>query len=124
MHCATELRHAITGFGGGGVHAEDAGFVAVECDRPAVATQVLGRGCEVAERRFRSGEVELHQAPSRVVDEHEQRASLATSLEPLVVAAVDLNQLTEALVPVSRRLWTAPPLHLRSPESRFAHPLA
>lgn len=55
---------------------------------------------QVVERRFRTHEAQLEQATRRVVDVDQQRATGPAVLEPLVVAAVDLDQLgAEAVAP-------------------------
>jgi hypothetical protein len=51
-------------------------------------------GAEVVERALRGGEGQMHQLAGGVVDEHQQRALGAARLEPGMLAAIDLDQLT------------------------------
>ena len=66
-------------------------------------------------------EAQLHQPARRIVDEHQQRAGLATVLEPAVLAAVDLHQLAETLSPQSR-LMECSALLTRQPQTLCNHP--
>jgi hypothetical protein len=52
-----------------------------------------GDRSEVALRALAEHEAKLHQPARRVVDKHQKRAGLATSLKPAMFAAVDLDQL-------------------------------
>jgi hypothetical protein len=87
-------------------------FVAVECDRLPMASQIaLGRG-KVIERRLCASKPQFHELTRRVVHEHEQRASRSATFEPVVVATIDLHELADAITSSARRLW--PPALLAS----------
>ena len=98
----TELGHTRTALGIWTVHSEDGVLVGVEGSRAAMRCEIPVQRFEVGVRALARHEAELHQLAGRIVDEHEQRARLATLLEPAVVAAVDLDQFTEALAPKAR----------------------
>ena len=105
------------------VDPENAGLVAVEGDWLAVLLDVAaGRG-EVVERRLGAHEADLHDAPGGIVDEDQEHAPRCTRFEPLVVAAVDLDELTEARPPLPRWVRTLPSLSAGDPEPGADHPL-
>ena len=52
---------------------------------------------EIVEGRLGVGEAQLHQTTGGIVDVNQQRAPGPTVLEPVVIGAVDLDQLTVAL---------------------------
>ncbi len=76
---------------------------------------------EVGVRALARHEAQLHQLAGGVVDEDQQRAGLAALLEPAMVAAVDLDQLTVALAP-KPRLVEGPALRARQPQTFGHHP--
>src|SRR6516162_7581685 len=65
----------------------------------------------------------MHQPTGRVVDKHQQRALRPAVLEPPMLAAVDLHQLTNAVAP-RPRLVDAFALLAIAPQPGFDHPLA
>ena len=67
-----------------------------------MSLQISAGRAEVIERRFRGRERQLHQPAGSVVDERQQRAPLATILEPGVFRAVDLHQFAQAFTPPPR----------------------
>ncbi len=77
-------------------------LIAVEGHRLAVALQLAPGRVEVVDGGFRVHEAQLHQAAGGIVDVHQQRADRAAILEPMVVRAVDLDQLPETVTPVPR----------------------
>ena len=79
------------------------------------------QGFEVGVRALARHEAQLHQLAGRIVDEDQQRARLATLLEPAVVAAVDLDQLTVALAP-QPGLVEGSSLRARQPQAFGHHP--
>jgi hypothetical protein len=72
-------------------------LVAVERDPLAMRFEILPRRLEVVEGRFRLDELQVHQAAGGVVDINEQGGLRAAVLEPPVLGAVDLHQLTETI---------------------------
>jgi hypothetical protein len=85
--------------------------------------QVPSSGFKVVERRLRVAEQQLHETAGGVVHEHEQRATLAAVLEPLVVAAIDLNELTQARSAPARLVYAIAPASVRHPQTILGHPL-
>jgi hypothetical protein len=75
-----------------------------------------GRG-EVVERRLGLDEAEPLGAAGGVVDADEERARRAAILEPSVLAAVDLDELAEAVAPVARLVGLAQPLAAGGPQA-------
>jgi len=69
-------------------------------------------------------EAELHEAAGGVVDADQQRAARATVLEPGVLAAIDLDELTEAGPALPRRIAPAGALGPRDPKTGGTHPTA
>lgn len=63
----------------------------------AVLLQVEAHRREAAESRLRLAELQRHERADGVVDEHQQGAAIAAPLEPLVVTAVDLDELASTL---------------------------
>ena len=98
-------------------------LVAVERHRLAVPAQVRGGRCEVVERGLGLDEAELHGAARRIIDVHEQRARRAAILEPRVLAAVDLDELADAVAAMARLVGPADPLAARRPEPGRDEPL-
>ena len=74
-------------------------LVAVERERLTVCIEILAGCLEVVEGRFRLDELQMHQAASGVVDIDEQGGLQAAVLEPPVLGAVDLYELTQAIAP-------------------------
>ena len=117
-HGAAELRVADASDSVLTVHAKDRGFVTVERDGLAVASQTALRRCKVVERRFATREPQFHELTGGIVDVHEQCAARATALNqscsPPSICTSSPRQ--------SRRarggLWTLAPLGARAPESR------
>ena len=122
---AAELRHA-TGSASRVLssHPEDGVLVAVEGRRAPVPRQVGARRGEVVEGRLRTDEPQLHEVTGGVVHEDEQGAAGAAALEPLMVAAVYLDQLAQARSPVARLVGMPPALAAREPDPGRRHPLA
>jgi hypothetical protein len=89
-----------------------------------VASQV-GRGrCEVREGRLGLHEAKLHDAAGGVVNEDQEGASRAAAFEPVVVAAVDLNELAHAFPPMPWLVRSGDSLVARQPNASLAQNLA
>ena len=99
------------------VDAEHAGLVAVKHQRLAVLLQISARGFIIVERGLGADEMKLHQAVGCIIHTNQQRAGRAAFLEPAVIAAVDLYQLTNACAPVTRLLNFRGAMPARDPEA-------
>ena len=97
-------------------------LVAVEGDRLSPGFEVGAGGSEISKGRLTLDKLEVHQATGRVVNEHEQRALRPAILKPPVLAAVNLDQLANAIAPVTGLMDTLPPLLAIEPQPRFNHP--
>src|SRR5512132_4002928 len=97
-------------------------LVAVEGDRLSPGFEVGAGGIEISKGRLALDKLEVHQAIGRVVNEHEQRALRPAILKPPVLAAVNLDQLANAIAPVTGLRDTLPPLLAIEPQPRFNHP--
>src|SRR5215471_4417087 len=84
------------------VHPENAVLVTVERDRFAMLLQIGARRPEVIKRRFRGDEPQLHQPARGIIDKTEQRTRGTAVLEPGVLRAIDLHQLSKAIAPAAR----------------------
>jgi hypothetical protein len=73
-----------------------ASLVAVKRLRFAMAFQVSPGRFEIAEGRFRVGEMQDHEPAGRVVDVDQQRAGWRAVFKPAMVAAIDLDQFADA----------------------------
>src|SRR6476661_7880107 len=80
-------------------HPKDGMLVGVEGDGFTVATKIRPQRLEIGKCALGWDKTKLHQAACRIVDEHQQRASSCTILEPAMLRAVDLDQLTNMLAP-------------------------
>jgi hypothetical protein len=83
----------------------------------------LGGG-KVVKSRFAADESQFHERARGVVDVDQQRAARSTIFEPVVVAAVDLNELTEAFSARTRWLRTLAALGPRLPDAGVDEPFA
>ena len=93
---STEVPHPLCLAWLGCVDPKDAGLVAVKGHGLFMAFEVRPRRREVAECRLRRNESKFHQATRRIIHVDEQRAPWGSVLEPLVIAAFDLDQLPQA----------------------------
>ncbi len=102
-----------------GVDAEDAVPVAVKGERKPVRENMRLQRAKIGLRRLARRKLQRRQPAGRVVDEHDQRAARAAPLQPIVRAAVDLNQFAKAPAPLARLMNPPrpPPLRPRKPES-------
>ena len=96
---APELRHPGATLRIRLVHPEHGVLIGVESDRAAVALEIPFKRLEVAVRALAGHEAQLHHSAGRIIDKDQQRARLATPLEPTVLGTVDLHQLAHALAP-------------------------
>ena len=55
-----------------------------------------GGGLEISEGRFGAVEENLHQSACSIVDKYQCRAFGTAVFEPMMFAAIDLNELTDA----------------------------
>ena len=97
-------------------------LVAVEGDRLSPGFEIGASSSEISKGRLTLDKLEVHQATGRVVDEHEQRALRPAILKPPVRAAVNLDQLANAIAPVTGLMDTLPPLLAIEPQPRSNHP--
>jgi hypothetical protein len=118
-----ELGHAAFGLVGL-VGAEDRMLVAVEGDGLAVILQIGPGGLEISEGALAGDEAQVHQPTGGVVHEYQQGALRAAILEPPVLAAVDLDQLAEAVAPVAGLVDALDPVAPANPDAVVDHPLA
>jgi hypothetical protein len=65
--------------------------------------------------------VQLHQPAGGVVDEHQQGARRRSLLEPGVITAIDLDQLTQAVAAVAWLMNLGSALPARRPQARRHH---
>ncbi len=94
------------------VDAVDAVAVGVERQRQAVAVVVAPEHIEGGASVLRVVEAGVG-AVGRVVDQHQQHRARAAALEPIVLAAVELDQFADvrlALAPLAVAVTVAPPL--------------
>ena len=103
------------------VDAEHAGLVAVEGGGLAMPIQVGARRDEVAEGRLAAGEMDRHDAAGGVVHIDQRRAGRCPFLEPTMVAAVDLDQLAQAVAAAARLVDLGRTLQARHPVARPGH---
>lgn len=76
--------------------AKHAVLVPVQRAGFAVLFDVRTRRFKVAEGRFYGREMQRYQPTGRIVDVHKQRAGWSPFLEPPAIAAIDLDQFTQA----------------------------
>src|ERR1700733_7998179 len=96
-----ELRMAVATGRRGLVYAENTRLVAVKCQRLAVLIDVPTRGLEKSEGRLCTVEENLHQSAFSIVDKYQCRACGTAVFEPMMFAAIDLNELADARPPQS-----------------------
>jgi hypothetical protein len=94
-----ELGHAVAADGPLVIDAKNAVLVAVEGNRFAPGLQVGPGRMEIRERRLALDELQMHQPAGCIVDKHQQGALRPAILKPPMLAAIDLNQLADALAP-------------------------
>jgi hypothetical protein len=75
-----------------------------------------------AERGLRGREAQLHEPARRVVDEDEEHAGRAPILEPRILRAIDLDELTDARAPSPGLVHAAVAELARHPQLRLDHP--
>lgn len=79
------------------IDSEDGVLVRVKGHRTSVGGKISLQRFEVRARTLTGDKAQLHQAARGIVDEDQQRAGLTATLEPAMLAAVDLHQFTPAL---------------------------
>jgi len=95
----------------------------VERDGAAIGLEIALQSVEVGSCALAADEPEQHQPAGGVIDKDQQRAFFAALLKPAMLAAVDLDQLTERF-PAQTGLMEAPTLFARKPDPGFGHPAA
>jgi hypothetical protein len=123
VQSAAELGHAAFGLLGL-VGAENGVLVAVENDGLPVIFQIGPRGLEVGEGALAGDEAQVHQAAGGVVDDHQQGALRSAILEPPVLTAIDLDQLAEAIAPMTGLMDALDPVTSADPDAVVDRPLA
>src|SRR5262249_13888098 len=106
------------------VGAKDAVLVAVESHRLAVADKVAASGLEIVEGRLGHDETQLHEFAGGVVDVDQEGTLGPAVLEPVVFAAVDLDQLAEAFPTIPRLVRSGSALCAGLPNASLSHPPA
>jgi hypothetical protein len=104
--------------------AENAMLVAVEGQRLAPLLQVCLRCMQIIKGGLRSGKPQMQQLAGGVIDIDEQGAFEGAVLEPLVMRAIDLHELTKAITPATRLENPLLTLASRDPYAGLCHPLA
>ena len=77
---------------------------------------------EIGKGRLALDKLQVHQPTRRIVDEHEQRALRTAILKPPVLAAVDLDQLANAVAPGAGLMNALSPLLAIEPQPSLDHP--
>src|ERR1041384_7259320 len=119
-----ELGHAVAANRPLVIDAKDSVLVAVEGDRFAPGLQIGPGRMEIRERRLALDKPQMHQPARRIVDKHQQRALRPAILKPPMLAAVDLNQLADALAPRTGLMNPFQALLAINPQPLPDHPLA
>ena len=115
---AAELGQAVAALRLFGVDAENAVPIRIEGQRHAVREHVRLQRVQISLGRLRRGKLKTRQPPGGVVDEYDQRATRSPALEPIVRAAVDLNELAEARPALANLENLLGPPSLGPPEPR------
>lgn len=84
------------------VDPEDTGLVAVECKKLTVTFLITAGGFKIGESGLRTDKQKLHQPARRIINVNEQCSGRATILEPAMLAAINLDQLSGTGTP---RTW-------------------
>src|SRR5208283_3115234 len=115
---AVELGLAVAAQSFFGVDAKDAKTIRVERQRRPIRQEMAAQRDEIGLRRLRRRHVQRGQTPRRVVDEHDQGAARRPALEPVVLAAVDLNELAEPWPPLAQQERPPRLARLRLPKAK------
>src|SRR5271166_687677 len=115
---AVELGLAVAAQSFFGVDAKDAMTIRVERQRRPIRQEMAAQRDEIGLRRLRRRHVQRGQTPRRVVDEHDQGAARRPALEPVVLAAVDLNELAEPWPPLAQQERPPRLARLRLPKAK------
>lgn len=92
----TELSLTAAAVGVRVVNAKHADLVAVKRQKTSMAFKVCAGGVEIGERGLAVDKAKHHQPDGCVIDIHQQRACGTATLEPVMIAAINLNQCTGA----------------------------
>ena len=103
----TELGHAGVTWSVRPIDPKDGVLVRIEGYWAPEGSDVGVYRAEVAVRALAPYESKLHQSAGRIVDEDKQGAGITPALEPTMIAAVDLDQLSECLTAQSRLMEAA-----------------
>jgi hypothetical protein len=85
--------------------------------------QISLQRTEIAERALGFNKLKVHQGAGRIVDEDEQGAGRSAILEPVMIRAINLDQLAITF-PAQTRLVERAALLPRQPNPRVLHPFA
>src|SRR3954451_24562136 len=119
-----ELGHAVAADCPLVIDAKDAVLIAVEGHRFAPDLQIGPGRMEIRERRLALDEPQMHQPARRIIDKHQQGALRPAILKPPMLAAIDLNQLADALAPRTGLVNPFQALFAIDPQPIRDHPLA
>jgi hypothetical protein len=103
----TELGHASAAWSVRPVDPKDGVLVRIEGHWTPKSNNVGVYRAEVAIRALALYKSKLHQSTGRVVNEDKQGAGITPVLEPTMIAAVNLDQLSECLTAQSRLMEAA-----------------
>lgn len=98
-------------------------LVGIEGDRLAVLLQIGPCRLEIIESALALDKLQMHQPAGRIVNVDEQGALRPTGLEPPVLRAIDLDQLTDTLAAIARLMNRLHPLLAILPKPGCHHPL-
>src|SRR5207342_1935858 len=92
--------------------------------RPPVAHHIALRLAQIIKRRLRGHESRVHQPARRVVDVGDQAASRRTTLEPVAVRTVNLDQFPNPAASVARLMYRRKTPASVEPQTFLNHPIA
>ena len=97
--------------------------VTVKRHRQPILLNVAIQGLHVTHRAFLGYKAQLGQPAGGIVDEYQQTATRTALFEPGVIAAIDLNQFTEAGPPLAQGINMRLGTTLRPPQLGGDHDL-
>ena len=124
VESAAELGHAVAADCPLVIDTKDAVLVAIEGDRFAPGLQIDPGRMKIRECRLALDKLKVHQPARRIVDKYQQGALRPAILKPPMLAAVDLNQLADALAPRTGLVNPFQALLAVDPQPFRDHPLA
>src|SRR5215212_6703774 len=99
-------------------------LVGVEGERLAVLLQIALRRLEIVKGALGGDEAKKQEEAGGIVQEHQKRARRRPILKPAVLAAVDLDQFTQAIPAMPRLMHSSHPVLAPDPQAVGDHPLA